>query len=150
MKNEAIKQQEKERWELHVVSLEVAKGLKSIGFNLPVDWSYNEKTSVAMRISMDGVIVKPQNHNEHHERISRPTQALAHQWFFEKYGIYITIDLENDGFSYLIQRKPRKRIQLLVTSRKHSDPYEALEDALEQCVLIVIEDKGLNTFNSST
>lgn len=58
------------------VSFEVAKLLKEIGFNIPVNTSYSEDGKSEYN-------VLPDNFNKFQDKFSRPTQALASRWLCE-------------------------------------------------------------------
>lgn len=116
-----------------VVSFEVAKLLKKVGFNYKVQNYYNHKNI----ITNDGSNVANYNHKEF-STLSAPTQSLAQKFLQEKYCLNINIKHKptSQTYGYSITGLYDKDNDYIANKIYHKfETYEsALEDALLTCL----------------
>ncbi len=114
--------------ELQIVSFELAKKLKEIDFDEPVEMVY--RNNEHKRLFSLNMLVKLKDRQS---IIAAPTQALAQMWFREKYKIIITIMFELDAYECLIDNGYN------VGSEGIEKTFDIYEEALEAGLLKACE-----------
>lgn len=111
------------------VSLEVAKLLKEIGFNIFTGkaWIEKERQELFFTPAYIGVT----NGIDYHA----PTQALAQKWFREVHNIEIFTHLRTLGVGYVVKVRNMENTKTLFQDVKPTYE-EALEEGLKQACLI--------------
>lgn len=116
------------------VSFDTSFALKSAGFDEVCSSQYFGTGSV--------VYTQQKNSKLSPGHVSRPTQAMAARWLFERHGIFIEdYILVNGQFAYRLFRDGRNLVS------EQSDMYESLqeciEDALQEALRLIIKDKEI-------
>lgn len=113
------------------VSFEVAKLLKEIGFNIPVNTSYSEDKKSEYNML-------PDNFNKFQDKFSRPTQALAARWLCEHKMIEVSTAyyrLEKSWF-YWVGYLDCKDEDIIFGSNYASRQY-AMEAGLQEAIKLI-------------
>lgn len=107
----------------HIVSFEIAKRLKELGFSEDVGYYYpNDSYHHLFRA------FQVNNYNATDDRISAPTVQMAWEWIFNN-GFFIWMDINKPkGFIYVVDTEENTFFK----DKKYWPSYrEALEDAME-------------------
>lgn len=109
------------------VNYVIAKLLKEKGFDLPTKGFYYSEEFKTEDIKFSDNI----NHNSHVSKFSSPTIGKAIMWFYEKHGIWISVDFnpENSMFFYVLRRR-LYRIRLNTNVDYFKLPTEAYLEAI--------------------
>lgn len=114
------------------VNFELAKLLKEKGYHQPTD-NYYDKDGVLYYYRMD-YIGKGDD-----QTILAPTIAEIVMWLYEKYGIWINVDMvfgeDQIGFWYCIRESKDDDIAI------QSDEYEAITKAFEEGIKYTLKNK---------
>lgn len=135
---------------LQIVSFELAKKLKEIGF----DVSLNEYYSSRLDKEPTKANLKRDWNGDFKQRIpnlcTAPTQALAQMWFWKAHKLWIEITLWDNYFVYVIKEDRGDGIYSLVDESSCGGPYKDEVKALEAGLLKACEIIKERNFKSST
>ena len=133
-----------------IVSIEVAKLLKELGFDwktlhyyykgkLEEPWLENgSSTDCGFRVDLEDLF---EQHNQPHcEAYSAPTKSLTQKWILENYGLFIYIDtIITNEYWYSIKNiknlTPYRVIKSQLDDLVSDDDFETYEGALEAGLL---------------
>lgn len=105
------------------VNFEIAKLLKEKGFDNPCENRYNELGELtATKLGMN---MQPNNYSDSY---SAPTIAETVMWLYEKHGIWISVDPENDTDTWFHTVSHNKSETVF---GDYTSPTEAYEAAIE-------------------
>lgn len=121
------------------VSFEIAKLLKEIGFDIPINTSYSKDGKFEYNIL-------PNNFNKLQSRFSGPTQFLAARWLRGKFSIHIFTNyfFEDETWFYVIvDLKESDEVRAIYPDiRSYQSSEEAFEDGLRKSIKL-IKKQGL-------
>lgn len=110
------------------VSFEIAKLLKEIGFDIPINTSYSKEGKFAYNIL-------PNNFNKLQSRFSGPTQSLAARWLREVHGIDVIIDIYNKDY-YVCNVYKNKHL-MIIKNTVTSVFEESFEEGLRESIKLI-------------
>lgn len=120
------------------VSFEIAKLLKEIGFDIPINTSYSKDGKFEYNIL-------PNNFNKLQSRFSGPTQSLAARWLRGKFSIHIfTNYFFEDGtwFYVIVDLKESDEIRAIHPDiRSYQSSEEAFEEGLRESINLIKKQK---------
>ena len=127
------------------VSLEVAKLLKGVGFNIPVFTLYMKNREGEYELNRYGL---PGDWNNRGDDISAPTLNFIHKWLREEKNIIVEVMFSNTGHNYFV-RYCDVTVHGFDDGHWHrigiNDGYETYEEALEagikDCLERLLEQK---------
>lgn len=115
------------------VSFEIAKLLKEAGFDKPSCNLYHFKTNELMYKPINGIVmIKIDNHNLTNH-ISAPTIAEVIMWIYEKYKVWVVINItiSSDWYFELYDLNSKRNAEIKVDANLYNSPSEAYEAAIK-------------------
>ena len=118
-----------------LISFETSKIAKEKGFNESViDWWEKDKHGSWREEYPESYDFGYGTYNEYDYKISRPTQSLLQKWLRDDHKLNISVDVENNKFSYFIARFGQVSLGK-PTGWGETDEFDSYEEALEKALV---------------